>query len=530
MRSAPRILIIPLFVILIALPLWAAPPFKGAVIFCSRIYESLGKLSVDTAIELEMPATSNLMTLFTTSDGTVNPVLEKMPPPAWLSKLASKKGTTVKKLSWDELSPAEQKRLINESAKYRNQNFFSDRNIHGLVIRDEIQIQVNEPIEFLGKTLDRGVHTLKPRDFLVNKVEFQMTQSIQNLDAVEIHFRTNLAAGRVSESATVFQMLTEGLITHQHAHVVVPIKGLRKKAKAAAMPFTDFFRRVNLFEEIVGGYEGALMEHRSSGAVTSVSTLNDNDLAIVYRWMKNGASYNLGDSVKTPWVGMHGPDKYDAPNTIGFQFRRMNPGDDLTLRRQRLSAIQNQMLNEDWGISEERIAKWAKKLGINPRDSRAMEAAWTRGWPVPETFDPTELSERAPDFLKKSFEDSRVKQLYRRLHTLNRGPFHIANDWSRDPLFFDDPKALEQIRKAQEVATAELVKLSKLKSTKEKIELQSLYIMNTFWRDSGIAKAVARSVKMDVEFRSDLPDFFVQGVDQKGMEVLRSVPEAKKNR
>ncbi|HEY8278222.1 MAG TPA: Fic family protein, partial [Bdellovibrionota bacterium] len=156
----------------------------------------------DTAVELELAANPNVMKLITTTDGKVSGLLQGQPAPQWFVDFVKEKVPLVRdpaQLSWDKLHNSVQRRLIKTVSAERKQKFFENREIKGLVHKKEVKLKFSKPTTFLGKRYEAGEHTVDVSRVFKGKVEHSGPDMSGN--GVELHFRGNQEAGRMSNDA-----------------------------------------------------------------------------------------------------------------------------------------------------------------------------------------------------------------------------------------------------------------------------------------------------------------------------------------
>lgn len=461
----------------------ASPKFTR----CASVLRALEKPEHDTSVELELKNSEAILQLLTTKDGTLGPILPPtLPEESVLSALPVELRQVFHKKSYEELAAtpwdsltASQKRLfLYWVTKRKSTPFFDDRVVPGMKMKDEAILTFQNPTVFLGKSYDSGNHVIDISQ-LFRKVEYG--SPAQNPDFLELHFRTNLPAGDVSQSAWVFLTGLNQAKIHQHVHVVTPldITKLQTEGEVRSLMYTDFFRRANLALEmmkIVEERHHGISEVRS-GDIIFFDNLDTKKLTRVFshfeKTRKFGVQPRLGSETKMAYIGFRGADTYDNPSLIGFEVRAISQASNPEYIKQFLNSVQWTLQRENFGISGEDLKHW---IAANKHSAEIdmSHLYYNKPW---EELSDTELGRKFQEvdpYLRKYFFD--LEQ--------NRELKMLIHDWSKDPLLFTKPKLIEHIKKEQ------LKALQKLNSGEE----SPWTIVRDFLKHSGLYGIFTRSI------------------------------------
>ncbi len=407
------------------------------------------KVMHDASAEIEIDLTPEVMRLITTRDRTLRPALDGSRPPRWLVDWMRKKRIKgpPEELAWDRLGYDQQIKLLRYAASKRGVSFFDDRSIHGMVVRDRIELTFKQPVVFEGKRYPKGRHVM-PRRYLMEKVEHGGPTMVETMDGVELHYRRRLPAGDLISEVWKFE---EGLgmrRTHLHIHMVAPIKPARIRDPLGVARHVDFIGRSNLAAEMVTILESAgritTNADKTGMHFDSFSKAAYDNLVEYFTDLGHGTAKPIADDFKDGWIGVRGPDAYDQPGLWGLEYRAIDGADNPKIMREVLNGIQGRMVSGDYGVSDARLKKW---LGFrDPRE--AMFDAMPNGeWKDVISAMPSELSESTA-WLKRYIRHQEYKE--------NHGLKMIFHDWSKHPLFFDRPANLKKILAEQQAAIREL--------------------------------------------------------------------------
>jgi len=445
---------------------------------------------VDTSVELELNTSPEVFRLFTTEDGKVEGLLGKEEVPDWFSQWVQEHYSdkvNPREVAWDSIPYPIQLKLLQSVSQGRDQKFFEDRRFHGLVAVKEIDVQFSKATWFQGKMYPPGKHRIDLKNQLRSLVEYGSPESQSLVDEFEFHFRSARTAGEVSTDAWA---LLDGIGVprpHQHVHIVAPLpfEALLQKPIVEAARMGDFFRRANLASEMItileSGMEIGLV--RNSEYI-SFAPLSGGALRLATQYfldVAQGQSPIIGDKLKMAWVGFRGSDKYDQPGLWGLEVRGIPSNSDPTTIQHFLDAIQYDMNQEDYGISQDRMSRWIKKYDVKWNVPQMIAATWyNRSWEVLFKNAPAEIRSRINVFRKW-----RLPQRYQDNDEVKM----LLFDWSRDPLFFDKPDQIERIQRAQVQAWKQLMK-----------NPQNRYaILKNFLLESGLYRTVMSSIGISVK-------------------------------
>jgi hypothetical protein len=482
----------------VTVALGACSAFAGSA---NCVLESLNSLShpaVDTAVELELGTTSKVLHLLTTPNRKVGGFFQNGDVvPKWLPEWAKEKHPEVadfRQLDWDSLEDHVKLDLIVDVSRSRGQSFHHDRRIHGLVPKKKVTLRFKKATVFLGKTYSKGEHVIDLSGALTDQVEYRSAREVSNVAGVELHFRSGQSSGQVSNDAWT---LLEGFgipRNYQHVHIVAPIPfdELKGAPRLESARLGDFFRRANLAAEMIDIVEegGKISTHgEADGQIffAPAGTTTIWGVTTYFEHLARGVDRRPGDSYKMAWVGMRGSDKYDRPGLWGIEVRSVGSKSDTALYRKFLDSLQFAMNMQEYGVKKDRMSKWLE-LGVRRNESApaAVEGIWyNKPWEA--LFKQAPLPVR----LKLLWSQKQKKSTFQAFGNEHDEVKMLFFDWSHDPLFFDNPKALKEIVSAQKAAVSEIL------AGKTKIN----EVMKTFLRDSGLYKEVLRSVGLNMQMR-----------------------------
>lgn len=436
-----------------------------------------------SSVEIEIGANPAVLELFTTTDGTVGPVLgdiSVLKLPASLQETLqawTRNWTIFHKVPWDVLSPQEKADLIMAAASIRNQSFYSNygngRTVPGLVYREKIKLHFPRLTRFMGKDYPRGTHEFAASDiFASTKIEFMGPERMSKDLGFELHLRGNLNAGENFLSARALQQALVGTSQNVHQHIVGPLPRTFASPLLTS-PWTnaiandvlqthraaEFESRVSLAIEI----QMILNRHKfqtymSSGSV-HFSPRNSYGRDDFWRAFVNGGRSKSKDGV----VGLRTYQYYDEP-VWGLEVRYLSPKIEDQRFSSFLSDVQLRMQTGEYSLSEEKMLAYLKTMQQRFAGPTPQEAFYG-------LF--------AYDFRM----DELVNGYGARVDTSNN---HFENmlyyDWSVYPLFYDNPKLLQQIKTTQEYCLKLLQR-----------GMDSGEVMRTFIKKSGIAHAISQS-------------------------------------
>lgn len=484
-----------LFPILVALLVFTLEASQLNAKECASIFKPIGGSSV----ELEMRISPSVMSLITTRDGTVGGLymgLKSRTP--LIQRLFGKKNTLLPQnylawalakfpndspldISWSAVPYDLKISLINRASSLRDRNFYADRKIPNLKITPQFDIVFFEPTRFLGKDYPRGTHTIDLSKSFEN-VEYQAPSDLKGLNGVELHIRDpKLAPSDMIESAWALQDAIGTKKTHLHEHIVAPIPmvSLKTKPQITILSIVEFYRRANLLAELVAIDKMSPIQNISKGKTTFFGSIDGSFLSGIYEYLESvrlNREERIGSDYKMGYVGFRGADTYDQPGLYGFEYRSLAPWKSLKLQKKIADAIMAGLAREDYGFTEAELTDWSAAQGLDLQDKNSVLTALEDLW-YGKTFEKLSQDPLNP------LEQWMIEQ--------NRGLMMLLHDWSKDPLYTNDPQGADLIQQEQKLA------LSRLK----KREAATVHLLRDFiWR-SGLMDKVLQSFKID---RSDV--------------------------
>ena len=459
---------------------FASPQFNR----CKNILRVLSNPETDTSVELEIKNSDPILSLLTTEDGTLAPLLPKKSPLFKLGYVLPPElagaftGWSYEKLAeepWDNLTPQLKRHFLSWITLRKRTDFFSDRKIPEIKIKDKTRLFFSEPTVFLGETYPAGSHEIDI-SHLFRQVEYGSPS--QNPSHLELHFRAKHPAGAVSNSAWTF---LAGLATpkiHQHVHIVAPlnIERLQKEGRVRSVMLADFFRIANLVAEMLAiveekfyGIKATKQEHITFWDTLSPAKLNQ-VLNHLEATRTTGRQPPLMSETKMAFIGFRGADTYDDPSLIGFEIRSISRTANADTTKNFLNTLQWSLNQENYGVSQDKMTQWIDQNPILNFGNTYYNQSW-------DSLKGSEASQRFEEI------DPYLRRLFYDLEK-NRELKMLIYDWSNDPLLFDKPKLLKQIHEEQ------LKAIERLKSGTEPQQL----IMSQFLVRSGLYGIFTRSL------------------------------------
>ena len=462
---------------------YASPKFTK----CGSLLRAITAPLEESSVELERRNSNTILSLLTTTTGTLSPLLPSkiifsftglnLPP-----NLAEHfKGWSYERLAaepWDNLTPDQKRGFLKWGAQLKPTTFFQDRSVPGIKIKDSAQVHFTIPTEFLGVSYPAGDHTLDISK-IFRKLEYGGPS--QDPNSLELHFRARKSAGEVSNGASIFLSALNEPKIHQHVHIVspLPIEKLQKDGMVRSAMLVDLYRRANLISEMINIVEENAhgLTSNKSGTIVFWDTLAPRQLNIVFQHLEKarilGHTSPLGSQAKMAFVGFRGGDTYDDANLFGFEIRGISQFADGQTTRNFLNTLQWAMKQEHYGVPKEQMEEWLSKQP--PTFYLDMGKTWyQQPWEVLKANGFGHRYEEIDPYMRKHFFDLEK----------NRELKMIFYDWTNDPLLFNKPKLLLQIRKQQILALDSLS--NGLVSTTK--------IMNDFLIHSGLYGIFTRSL------------------------------------
>ncbi len=473
----------------LALALGALPAGYAAPGSCYlEALRELARPKHDSAVELELDTVPEVMGLITTVNGKVSGLFGGKPVPKWFKTWAKGKYPKYKNagdIPWEQVPLQEQSDLINTASDSRGKDFHEDRLIHGLTTRDTAILVFDEPTVFLGKTYPKGRHEIDISKFLAKKVEYRGPDDVKAIGGVELHFRGPEASGDLSRDARTLQWGLGLDPTGQHLHMVtrLPVKALKARPELEAAKLGDFVRRANLAAEMVDiVHDGGGIAPRQNEDAIYFGSFSAEDLHGVTNYfldVAHGENPAISDQYKMGWVGMRGSDKYDQPGLWGLEYRAIHRESRMATHRPVLNGLQFTMAQPELGFSADRFEAWFNGASRENPAERVSSAWYNQSWY--DLF----LEPRTPEARKalQKIGGDEFQALAEHAGELKM----LLFDWSKDPLFFDQPAKLKSIAKLQ---ARGLVRLSRGEAPSS--------VMRDFLLDSGIYQDTLLSIGVRV--------------------------------
>lgn len=360
----------------------------------------------ESAVEIELSFTPEVAQLFTTTDGTIGPVLSKpdgsrLPAPDWLPHWieanAPQYTARVYTLPWEVLDSRLQRALIAYTAKKNHQNFWITRRIRGLKIKPILTFFTPSATQLFGQTFQSGeTASFVTQGSFLPYIEFRSPEDLHtSAQGVEVHIRSAMPAGELLRKASELLSLI-GLgpkKVHIHLPFRLPQFGLLRNRpikidlRAYFNPLTvmevEFFRRLNMLTELAefmeaGGQNRVYTVNEVASVVASASgemkterftnygPLFDQGLAKLVIEMSLRVEFPdysdhppgvqpLRNALKIAAVGFRDQGTYDQPEMYGYEFRKADPMLGTRFYENLLNQVWLRRLTGNLGISEKEI-------------------------------------------------------------------------------------------------------------------------------------------------------------------------------
>lgn len=485
--------------------------------------------SRESSAEVEIPNTPRVMELFTTTDGTIAPVLglrgiEALDPAVRKSLEEAFPGQDVTKLSWDLLNHQEKTAVIQTAARVNEHVFMGGngrRTIPGLKYTETITVSFLQSTQFLGRLYRRGTYQIPAKDiFASTAIEFMGPNRMTSNLGFELHVRTSQPADQNYLTARGLQNALTGQNIAMHLHIVAPVTKTPQIRLTNAQVFQrmEFHRRVSLLFEMKMINRGIAMKKNyvvnadgtSDGVAWNFGEFSPGSVFSAGQRFFRGFNWELTASAseivqvqrsgqmspqtdfmisKSGTVGIRGGQAYDSKDVPlwGIEVRYLSPHADSKQDARDLANIQRRMLDEQYAMTE---ADARLFLDLSPQKyfelERAAENLWYYQEIGPKSLAQMDrvLSQKIPAWEKMTLDQ---KQIVIQKFMDNSYLYMLTHDWSRDPMFYNQPNKIVQIQTAQTIALNWIVNT----------DAKPTEVMKTFVKRSGLEHAIRSS--MDAE-------------------------------
>ncbi|MGE4107527.1 MAG: hypothetical protein AB7F66_09970 [Bacteriovoracia bacterium] len=337
---------------------WAQSTTPCYIDAFERGMRASGRMGESASVEIELGMNPKIMALLTSDDGTVAPLLEDLALPAWLAK--KHPGKSAAEIPWDSLDFPEKLEIMIYVGKEKPERF---RKVHGMRIREVVELTFTQPTSFLGKTYPPGTYDFGTSSFL-GQVDYRSPDDAIRFTGVEIHFRETATPGQASQDANTFLKALELEPRPQHVHMVAPralsSDPARKTIQVAQV--TDFYRRANLATDML-----SIVENRKSldgvwGDPNFYQSLERADLSTLVRdFFEKAGQPNGAITEKRAQVGIRWGNRfYDEPGLWGIEYRAVPTNADPKRMAEILDGIHGSMKDPAFGLPEPTIETWLR--------------------------------------------------------------------------------------------------------------------------------------------------------------------------
>lgn len=476
--------------------------------------------SRQSAAEVEIGNTPIVMELFTTTDGSIAPVLsskgiEALHPEVRESLEQAFPGENITGLSWDLLNHKEKTMVIEYSAKMNGHEFFKNRTIPGLKYIDTVTLTFTEPTTFLGRPWSKGKHQVSTKDIFANTaIEFMGPNRMTENLGFELHVRSSNPAEQNYQTARSLQKALTGQHIAMHLHIVAPVTktpSIRLKLEEV-LQRVEFHRRVSLLFEMKMISRGVGMKRvpvqDAEGRETNASNFFDFSPAEAidggvkffrgFNWEQTstfmermriritGQELPQTDRLysKSGTVGVRGSQAYDSKDQPlwGIEIRYLSPFTDGKQDAKDIAAVQRRMIDETFTMTEAEAADYIGNFQKKHNSLDVVDHLWYVD-AVGTKMDRAALStlvKRFPELKNKTTAEMTV--ILKKFED-NSFLYMLTHDWSKDPMFYNQTTKLAQMVDAQNVALHWIVTTN----------ANPTDVMKTFIKKSGLEYTIRSS-------------------------------------
>ncbi|RYZ66992.1 MAG: hypothetical protein EOP09_11770 [Proteobacteria bacterium] len=358
----------------------------------------------------------------------------------------------------------------------RGANFYQDRTIPGLTLRESIPVpthfQKTSPL--ITETDGKRVVDLK-NWFRTGQVEMKSERDTWgDWRGVELHLsspQAELSSGLVMDSAYDFFDLLQIPRRHFHMHIVSEFPSLtfleqknEAEKQIAALRITEWFARINTIFELLSiqhANDPLHTRERQQGYRVITEFDNQRDYVGLFKHVlklgKKDGRFPKSD-FKIAYVGVRGPGTYQG-NFWGIEVRTIHPSIPEGLQRNVLDLLEKNFHEENWNITQSEMTEWLQNLKLEKTQDAFMFIQWdqtaTALWQPTARFTQSVLDvAQLPGHLDIRNEQS----VFRTLHA--EGKFRstqmLFHDWCTHPLIKNDASLCHRVISAQLQALASL--------------------------------------------------------------------------
>lgn len=464
---------------------------------CSEFYSKIAAPSFkyQSAVEVEIGSTPKVIELFTTTDGTISPVLGKYDidsiPPKLLETLKDFVGENgdVRSVPWDVLSVAEKIELVSSSSV--GNKFFESRTIPGLQYRNEITLTFSKTTRFLGKDFKPGKHKILTSEIFGNTaIEYMGPDRMHEDLGFELHVRSSLPAGENLKSARVLQTSLSDSQANVHLHMVGPTSqpivpsrwqkflnlfSKSRRSKFIATSSADTFRQMDLARVAMLYFDIQMIER---GLPMTKILAKGEDSVIFFpvsptdyhEFYKSIMKGREGSQVrsKSGTVGLRTSHFYDQPDIWGMEVRYLSPKLEPQQTERALNFFQNKMVSGDYLMTKQEASTYILQRNVvldRVITDLLYASTFEKSIGNSVRFNTNQIEFITKEAQKNDF----IKMLF--------------HDWSLDPMFVNKLARIQQIKKAQDYAIALLLR-----------GMPSVDVMKIFIKKSAIAHDIKKRV------------------------------------
>lgn len=449
-----NILLSPLIFLLIANSSWAQAIYGRS---CLKVFQP--DFPAETSIELELELSPQIAHILTSPDGHILSLFQsKDDIPDRVRELVQKEGLDLFKTLLDNIKPNVRAEIFRQSIISRKMTFQQSANegrvIPALLVKPEFQTRFN----------------------LRAKVDLGSPETVRDGRLIEIHLRSRKESGDLMLDSSEFLKFLGLKPQPLHMHVVtkIPDQWLKQDKsqfqEVRSFQMIEHWRRMNLFFEMRDVVEkGVGIINNSAGDYMNFAPLQFSELSAGFEYLRNlnpAHPKSLGAEAKMAWVGFWGSDKYDGQSLMGYEFRFLTGVDQTPEMQSFLNQFPFQLQQRRFGNSPELLQRWFAIA--HSQQARTSEGAplweqlkfissslrsltqlphWLYSWLSPHQKPEALLTSAAPEiqYVLSGLDHGKLNS-----DLESRGRLrYLLHDWSKDPILFDQPELIENIRQKQ---------------------------------------------------------------------------------
>lgn len=304
------------------------------------------------------------------------------------------------------------------------------------------------------KLYSSEIEGLKVTNSQFQEIHNRSAEDAKKMSGLEIHRSTSELAGENIRSSV--QALRSENLSHDHAslhaHLIFSYTKLENKyGPNTPLLLTEYFKRVNLFAEIISRIDGFLISEISTNIHNGQKQnlfgyLTQDKISEVLKYLSNDTN-NVTEEAdqKMCFVGFRPKGRYRSQDLMGFEYRALLLKiSSFSLITKVLDKIHARLLQAELFDQPEVILSWNSKL-------KAANSDITNAWYNNGSFN-RKLLTKSPkaiqDLIKSDTHDTILSVLFT-LAEKDAAVLMLLYDWQQDSLFYNQPLASQKVLEAQ---------------------------------------------------------------------------------